>query len=264
MGNTESLNTLCPACDGPISFEAYRLGERVNCPHCQEMIELGSVAPLPAQPDAPFQTTAAAPSTGSGFKLLACAAALVVLLAGGVFFGRRVAANQPKPKSQVLEVVAKAKETSPVQPPVALPTPPAMLTPPPPKTDDALAEQARQQQEQANQQQLIAELRRANDLAEANARWQQWKDIQSRAIAESQPREIIEPVEVFEPVEMDVPIPAFQQIEIIQSPIGGVYNGGLKSGRPIVRGLPGSVGQRGHGVTTLTVNATPRTLPYGN
>lgn len=50
MDALTQLNTLCPVCDGPIGFEAFRLGERATCPHCWETIALGSVAPLPAEP----------------------------------------------------------------------------------------------------------------------------------------------------------------------------------------------------------------------
>src|ERR1035441_6940110 len=130
MDNTERLNTLCPVCDGPVSFEAYRLGEWVNCPHCQEMIALGSVEPLPAPRAATSRTAVLRPGATNGFKLLACAAAMFCFLAGCVLLYRKVAAVQPQPKSHGTELAAIAKESPPVLPPVALPAAaPAPLPP---------------------------------------------------------------------------------------------------------------------------------------
>jgi hypothetical protein len=258
MDNLERLNTLCPVCDGPVSFEADRLGEQVHCPHCEEMIALGSVVPLPAEQGAPFETTDVDQSARNGIKLLAAVAAIIVLLFGGVLLFRKAKTVQPPAKLNPIEMAAEANHTPPVQPEVTMPTPPPAVTPPLPDQDVVLIELARQRQEEVYQEQVIAEMRRANDLAEANARWQQWNEMQSRSIADSQPSEPIPPAEVVEPVQV------FQPIELIQPPIGGVYfRGGMRTGSPAGHYLSGPVSQRGQGITAIFVNRVKST-PYAN
>jgi hypothetical protein len=258
MDNLERLNTLCPVCDGPVSFEAHRLGELVPCPHCEETIVLGAVESLSVEQDAPSETVYEEQSGQNKLKLLAAAVAIIVLLSGGVFWYRKGTVVQPPAKSNSIEVAATADETPPVQPPVSVPTPPpAVVTPPAPNQDEVLIALTRQRQEEAYQQQVIAEMRRANDIAEANARWQQWNEMQSQLRADSEPSEAIPPGEVIEPA------PALPEIEIIQAPIGGVYfGGGMRTGSPIVRNLPGTVGQP-RGFTTVFVNRV-RSAPYVN
>lgn len=224
------------------------------------MIALGSVEPLPAESDASFQAADGDQSARNGFKLLAAGVAIIVLLFGGVLLYRKGSAVRPPAKSNPIELAAKASEMPLVQPEDSLPTPsaPAAVSPPSPNQDAVLVELIRQRQEEAYQQQVIAEMRRANDLAEANARWQQWNEMQSRLIADSQPSEPNPPVEIVEPA------PAFQQIELIQAPIGGVYyGGGMRTGSPAGHYLPGSIGQRGQGYTSVLVNRI-RSTPYAN
>lgn len=237
MAALDRLNTLCPVCDGPINFEAIRLGEWVNCPHCQEMIALGSVEPLPSSRKTIPQTAGPAHSAGTGFRLLACACALFLLLAGGGLWYSKVAAFQPKPKSHETALAASAPTAPPVQPPVALPTTSPPPLPPRPNLDQARAEQLRLQQEQLNQQQLIAELRRANDLAEANARWQRLQEIESGPVLDLQPVEIIQPTEIIQPIQ------PFQVIQTLPPPIR-VYGGGLRIGSPIMYNSHSWAGQR--------------------
>lgn len=256
MDNVERLNTLCPVCDGPIHFEAYRLGEWVNCPHCQETIALGSVEPLPATRTRPVETAAMAWSGRKTFELLACATAMFFLLACGAFWHRKVAAVQPAPKPREPEMAVRADPTPPPQQPAALPASPPTPVLPLPKQDDALAEQIRQRQEQLNQQQLIYELRRANDLAEANARWQQWNEIESQSLLDSQPAEIIQPVEMFQPVQ------TYQLIQAIQPPIR-IYGGGIRIGGQILRNYRPSAGLRVQPNVALPGNGA-YTAPFGN
>jgi hypothetical protein len=35
------IKTLCQQCDGSIEFPAHAFGEQVNCPHCNQVIQLG-------------------------------------------------------------------------------------------------------------------------------------------------------------------------------------------------------------------------------
>ena len=237
MDALERLNTLCPVCNGPINFEAGRLGEWVNCPHCQDTIALGSVEPLPSPRKTIPQTPGLAPSAWNGFKLLASACALFLLLAGSVLWYFRAAAFQPKPKSLETALAANAPAVPPVQPPVALPTTSPAPLPPLPNLDEVRAEQRRQQQEQWNQQQLIAELRRANDLAEAHARWQQLHEMESRPILEIQPVEVLQPTEIIQPI---------QQFQFIQTlpPPNRSYGGGLRIGSPVIYNSHSLAGQR--------------------
>jgi len=54
MSAEHYIKTLCPFCDGSIEFPANTFGEKANCPHCQNLIELGkpseSVIGLPPLP----------------------------------------------------------------------------------------------------------------------------------------------------------------------------------------------------------------------
>jgi hypothetical protein len=237
MDTLERLNTLCPVCDGPINFEAIRLGEWVNCPHCQETIALGSVEPLPSPRTVVSTTAGLAHRAGTGFRLLACAGALFLLLAGGVLWYSRVAAFQPQPKSHEAALAANAPAAPPVQPPVALPTTSPAPLPPLPNLEEARAEQLRQQQEQLNRQQLLAELRRANDLAEANARWQRLHEMESGPMLDLQPVEILQPTEIIQPI---------QPVQVIQTfpPPIRIYGGGLRIGSPIIYNSHSLAGQR--------------------
>src|ERR1039457_6910878 len=61
MSAEAHIKTLCPLCDGAIEFPAQAFGDMANCPHCQNLIELGKpseppvkLPPLPKPPAEPF------------------------------------------------------------------------------------------------------------------------------------------------------------------------------------------------------------------
>jgi hypothetical protein len=215
------LNTLCPVCDGPIGFEAFRLGERASCPHCQETIALGSVAPLPSETS--LLSAGLAPGRSRGLTILACAAALFLLIAGGFLVPRKAAVSTIQPASRNTDLAANSGNTLPLQAPVAPPPIAPAVLPPAPIPEDPREEQLRQLQAHLNQQELIAELRRANDIAEANARWQRLRDMESQAQMISQPVEIVEPTEIYQPIQ------PFQVIQTLPPPIR-IYGGGIRNG----------------------------------
>jgi hypothetical protein len=57
MDNREYVKMDCPACDGSIEYPADAAGEKIVCPHCGNLIQLGSNRVWAQAPPRPSQLT---------------------------------------------------------------------------------------------------------------------------------------------------------------------------------------------------------------
>lgn len=234
------LTTLCPVCDGPIQFEAYRMGEHVGCPHCQTTIALGAVEPLtPPRHKGiyPPEDAEPMPPRRLAVRLAVGVAVLFLALGAGWWSWRELAAPSGRWQLARTEVAPPSQSSAAIPPLAPPPTVGPTASPPIPDSGAVSAELLRQQQELLIQEQLLAELRRANDLAESNARWERSRTVTLQPVLVSQPVEIVEPVQMIQPIQ------SIQVIQSLPSPIRQ-YGGGLRIGNPSFYSPHGDSGSR--------------------